>query len=395
MESLHQKRLNTILYSNPFGIEELSPIDEIGKNRGEFLKKQWNFLYNLVTDSDSKYNSEGWMLDTKQRRCGKHVHPIIKLEVAIKMREASGCDWHYKYRPEHFIFNEFCMVLSKKAFRIINNEQSKKKTRNQRNVTKSNKDMEVLEIPISSYNPNYTNHLIAREIAFGPDCDPAVKGVSLWFHINEEDVSVCTPQQAKRFRWKKGMKHNKSESVNDNDEKGEKSAFDLTSGPESFPMIRPQDPDAYNLVTEILKHRLSVLRAERLSNMKDRFESLKSLEVSKKFLEERFISLHRSWGEWSWPTNVGRNSVNRNTPVPPVDAMYQIDTEKSHHKGAKINDLLECRKDNKVNYTVGSSVKRLWESFVTTIPDENTVSTSDLTSTILVEAHVEIDSTRY
>lgn len=387
MEAIHQKRLNTILYNNPFGIEALVPPQASSTNTRSSISHQWRLLYNLATDANLKPNTEGWMTDNKHlRRSLRLIDPIVKLQIAIRMREETTSDWLYKYRPQHFIYGEFCMVLTKPAFRIASRDGTKRKMRNHRTANKVGGDVEVVEIPLSAYNPDMLSHVVAREIAFGPDCDPSVRGVSLWFHIDEEDVTVCTPQQAKRFRWKKGIKPNKNEldatDQNRAVNAGQKpSAFDSQAQLESFPMLRPQDPDAYDLVTDILKHRLAVLRAERICSMKERFESLKHLESKKCDLQLRFEHMQRTWTSWAWPVNIGREFVDRRTPVPAVDGFYKINDPKicSGNEAATSiliqNTGIVDDPDNSDNIGVqrGTIIPRIWTSFVATISPESLV----------------------
>ena len=77
-----------------------------------------------------------------------------------------------------------CMILQKKAFKLH----------------KETGEAEL--IPISKYNAKNTKHVIVREIAFGPDADPTVRGVALWFNMPDNKIVDCDPDVAKRYRWK-------------------------------------------------------------------------------------------------------------------------------------------------------------------------------------------------
>jgi hypothetical protein len=325
VDSLHQKRLHTILYDNPFG------------DRFSF-GNSWSDLYKLICCIDYS-KKDGWIDKRRQRGLG----PIYKLQIALKLRATP--DWQYKYRPQHIVHNELCMVLQKRAFRIGNT-------------------MEAVEIPLSSYNIRLPSHVLVREIAFGPDSDPAVRGVSLWFNISEDEVQICTPQQAKRFRWKRTVKGSSSK---DQESQTDTSVFQKL---DSFPMIRPDDKYAFNLATDIMKHRLSVLQTERLSSMSDRFEALKKLEAQKKLLKERFENQKRSWVDWAWPVNVGRKKVDKRTPVPPVDVKYSLESPKANAMKAQIegyDDMSEQDSNDDESgerLILGSAVYRVWESFL-------------------------------
>jgi hypothetical protein len=321
VDCLHQKRQNSLIYRNPFG----SQLCLSGNSA-------FSDLYRLICRIDYSQVEEGWI--DKRRRGG--LGPISKLHIALQLR--GDADWQYKYRPQHIIHDELCMVLQKRAFQI-------------------GKDMEAREISLSTYNPRVASHVLVREVAFGPDSDPTVRGVSLWFNIGEDEVQLCTPQQAKRFRWKRGLKNNK-------DEQNYSSIFETV---DSFPMIRPDDKDAFDLATDIMEHRCAVMQTERLTSMRNRFEALKKLEVQKKALQERFENQKKSWAAWAWPINVGRGEkVNKNTPVPPVDSHYVL--ERTEEK-----ETLE-KEDSNEEECVGSAVTGIWESFLSVQSGDSEVS---------------------
>lgn len=325
-----------------------------------------------------KSSIDGWMVEGKhRRRSGIHVHPIVKLQVAIKMREVLASEWQYTYLPKHCIYGEYCMVVASRSFRVVNcDTQRKKKSQIRRSGSKiscqTGEDLKVFENPIPSNKPQSSNQFIAREIAFGPDCAPNVKSAAIWFHIDDSDIAVCSSQQAKRYRMKKGTVSgnievkSKTQDSQALDVGVEQSVFDFPSKFDSFPMIHPQDPDAHELITDILKHRLSVLRAERISILKERFDLLKILEVKKAELRERFIHIQRSWVSWAWPINVGREKVNKDTLLPPVDVLYTMQTvndEKQVHISPSVNVMQRN--------VLGGAVVKLWQSFMSTLSHRN------------------------
>lgn len=317
VESLYQKRLNEIIYGTPFG------------DSFDLEKDGWDQLYKVVCSScDSK---KGWV--DSRRRSG--IHPIYKLQIALAMRGDSN--WFFKYSPQHVIHDELCMVLQKSAFRITPN-------------------MEAIQIPPQTYNSQNSNHIIVHELAFGPDSEPSVRGVALWFNISEGDVLECTAQQAKRFRFKRTLK--KDEKV--------ASVFDSL---ENFSMIRPRDSQSFDLATAIIKHQLSVLQAERISNMKDRYDSLKELKEQENFLLENFENLRRHWFAWGWPINKGREHVDKTTEVPSVDGEYVMP------------DSLETMPPGEEEtLSLGSEVQRIWVSFL----EENFESTDPVSDPFLL-----------
>lgn len=180
-----------------------------------------------------------------------------------------------------------------------------------------------------------------RELAFGPDSDPTVRGVALYFNIAESDVAQCTPQQAKRFRWKKGLSREPANTTT--------SVFDTR---ECFTMIRPYDREAFDLATCILRHRWETAHAERLTALNERFEAINKLEEEKELLKNTFLAHKRNWINWYWPISNGRQIIDDDTPVPPVDTEYlpMIDQD------AIVDKAKEAVK--------GSAIQPLWDSFV-------------------------------
>jgi hypothetical protein len=168
--------------------------------------------------------------------------------------------------------------------------------------------------------------------------------VALFFNISEADVIECTPQQAKRFRWKRNSGAPEANT--------KISVFDTR---ECFAMIRPYDRDAFELATDILKHRLETVKAERLTVLNERFEVIKILQKEKDVLRESFLAHKRSWINWCWPISAGRQTIDDDTRVPPVDAEYApiIDCEAMVDQAAHETEVVK-----------GSAIQPIWESFV-------------------------------
>lgn len=305
VEALHQKRLHAIHYNNPFG--DLFHID----------LDAWEDLYKLICN-----------IPTTPRRRRNALAEHHKVAIALQMR--GPANFSYKFRPQHIIYDELCMVLQKRAFRLT--------------------EKGVVEIPLNVYkSKRFSNQVVVREIAFGPDSDPTVRGVSLWFDIDDKDVTVCTPQQAKRYRWKKGFKNNNGNSImsprSPSPFKPKSSAFDIK---DCFVMVRALDKDAYTLSTKILSHHLGVLRSERIANLSDRWEARSALQAESDELKESFESLKKHWQAWTWPINEGRTKVDEQTPVPPIDGKYTV-------------AAASADKDGDGGIPV---VQHIWESFV-------------------------------
>lgn len=306
VEALHQKRLHAIHYNNPFG--DLFHVDV----------DDWEDIYKLLCN-----------IPTGNRRRKSNLAEHHKVDIALQMR--GSAEWHYKFRPQHFIYDELCMVLQKRAFRLT--------------------EKRAIEIPLNVYHTKrYSNQVVVREIAFGPDCDSSVRGVSLFFDVSDKDVTVCTPQQAKRYRWKKGVKNtavsprSSPSPRSPSPFKPKTSTFD---GKECFVMIRPIEKEAFDLSTKILQHHLGVLKSDKIVNLCDRYEARTALSLQCAALKETFDGLKASWKTWAWPTSEGRGKVDESTPVPPVDGLYK-----------PTETLFADEKDE------APKVQRIWDSFV-------------------------------
>jgi hypothetical protein len=331
VDALHQKRLYSTLHNNPFGAL-FSP----GKD-------SFQDLCNLVCNT--KKNSSGGMRQIGAKK--KNKVPLLeehhKLSIALQMR--GGTNFQFKFRPQHIIFEELCMVLQKRAFRL--------------------NDGDAVEIPLSIYNSRSAKDILVREIAFGPDCDTTVRGVGLWFGIAETDVTVCTPQQAKRYRWKRGgnAKNSKKKDSWSSSNAFRSSTFSKFESRESFAMIRPAERDAYGLSTAIMDHRLEVLKADRIRDMCERAILLDRLEIKRGALEEYFKGLDSSWTNWSWPVNDGRAQVDATTAVPPVDGEYKPVVSISGEVESAKKSNMQTKCSGKEKPVAPSPVDSIWKNF--------------------------------
>ena len=323
VDALYQKTQHEIHCGTPFGEQFLPEVDS------------WNELYKRVSniyykDNNVPKNNKSWIDNTRRT---PSLPAILKLQIAAEMRCDAG--FFYKYRPQHIIHGELCMVLQKRAFRIAG-----KKT----NQTLS---------PIShrQYNPRSHTDIMVHELAFGPDGDSTARPISLWFNLHNKEIVACTEVQAKRFRWKRGLKNAKETR---------RSPFDHL---DNFQMIRPSEKDAFDLSTDILHNRLRMLQAEKIVNLKERSEMLSLVRHEKDQLQQRFDALLRHWLEWGWPVTKGRVKADKNTPVPRIDGKYELPIDGL----ARVDEDTEwtpCELADDTNKIVmGKETHCVWESF--------------------------------
>lgn len=294
----------------------------------------WNELYKRIgniyfSNKDARagkkaVNNKAWV-DSK--RPNSTLSHIVKLQIALDMRGPS--DFSFKYRPQHIIHGELCMILQKRYFRISGTGSKQR----------------VYPISKKQYNDRSLKDIFVLELAFGPDSDSTARSVALWFNIPDKAIEEVALQQAKRFRWKRGLKNSKEKM---------RSPFDHL---DHFQMVRPHNKDAYDLATDILRNRLNVLQAENIVNLKDRSEQLARVRHEKDKLQERFEALLRHWIEFGWPVNQGRAKVDKHTPVPPVDGKYELPLTEETTEIASGDDAVVW----------GEKTHRIWDSFTLTL----------------------------
>lgn len=294
--------MHVINYGNPFGDQFSLELDD------------WPDLYKTICNVTS---------NTRRRRSS--LSETHKLSIALQMRGEHPK--MYKFRPQHKISDNVCMVLQKRAFRL-------------------DKSGHAVPLSFDEFHPKDSQHVLVRELAFGPDSDRSVRSVALWFNIPESEVEEWTPQQAKRYRYKK-----KATPVSELADL-KPSTFD---GRECFVMIRPHDSDAFQFATEILQHRFKSLQAERLAPMSERSEALAQLRNEKNLLREKFNNHRRHWAKWAWPMTMGRQVVDEDTPIPQVEREYR---PKVDH-----NDSIRFEYGDSPSITHGSAVLSLWDTF--------------------------------
>ena len=148
------------------------------------------------------------------------------------------------------------------------------------------------------------------------------------------------------------------------------SLFD-SGGIESFVVIRPHDAMAFRLVTDIMKLRLSTFKRERMSNMKERYETQQKLKKQEERLKERFDNQRRSWLHWAWPVNCDRDYVDDATPVPSVEGPYLLKVKGGSDK--KNSESVDENKDPALDVDsieLGKNIHAVWDSFVGNISEE-------------------------
>lgn len=133
--------------------------------------------------------------------CNYRLTESQKLQITLAMRhEFKDLDNIYKYQPTHKILNEICMLIQTKAFDVSpsNGHHSSNNSSEEYKSLDNGANDTIKTIPVEQFDPINPNHVIVREIAFGPLCSPNDRPLALWFNILDRDVQVCTAKERLR-----------------------------------------------------------------------------------------------------------------------------------------------------------------------------------------------------
>mmetsp|Transcript_31586 Transcript_31586/g.38372 ORF Transcript_31586/g.38372 Transcript_31586/m.38372 type:complete len:984 (-) Transcript_31586:357-3308(-) len=285
--------------------------------------ESWRELYSFICKSnhcDIAGQPQNKIFGSSDKEFG-YIFEMYQISIALDMREKKLAQ-NYAFYPTHIICGELCMVLQKGAYQIVTEIKSG-----------NHKCSKIEKIEIGSVDDEDTrkNTIIAHEIAFGSVGDPGVRPISIFFNVPKSEITLCTPQQAKR--------HKRSRHRLQKNRQGEKTYLQVPLSKENpttkleliiglpFYNYQPIDDDMFNFVTDALKLRLLSLELENSLNMtfKQHEISAEKIRQEDKRLQMSFESQRRFWVTWSWPVKTGRGYVNEETTVPPVDGVYDFD----------------------------------------------------------------------
>jgi len=335
------------------------------------INESWEHFYSYVCNLKSEDASTGDAQDSQSRSL-YDLSEANMLQIVLKMRERKAGQ-SYTYSPTHSFCGELCMVLQTRFFRSISIQPNGENIDRLEEVLQPNSDN------VSTQSPQpYSKHIKIHEVAFGPVGDPSARSVSLWFDIPKSDIVPCTRQQAKhqkRSRHRLKSPRLKSPRIQENILSPDSSQNDRNVEHNGsiriafFHHYQPRDDATFQLITEILTHRLQDLMC-----MSGQFDILTTISI-KNLLESEdqrlraiFLSLNRFWMTWSWPFKTLKERIDNNTDVPPIDGNYDflIDTSKNFHSETffGIDDV------NKADL-IPSTLKLLpafsWKSFIINI----------------------------
>ena len=348
-------------------------------NATDISSNDWEKFYSRITNKDRIVTPRTARNNSTSPNANHNCTEHHRLQVAIAMRHPYEATSVYNYQPSHKILNEICMLIQTKTFVI----------------QKSNH--KVMEIPKCEYDSANQNHIIVREIAFGPLCSPSDRPLALWFDIPDDDVEECTPKEILRLKRTERKLADKKKQLllvkadnatggsnkqlppriphstptrstsrkstmtyaqimsNKNNVKSPpaatfsvtRSSFDDTGSDfqQEFLLYCPKDEAAYQFVTETLQHRVNAL---------DPTNDTQDIALKYSVLERKHASLMRHFGLFHWPVNKARSVVTKHTPIPKIDTRYEVPIIS---EDGKEEDMVMDKEKNEIFHS-------LWTSFL-------------------------------
>jgi len=355
--NLHHQLANTVSHGTPFA--ELIPKDvlqqsrpaEEGDDSTEAVPESkrltdWKQFYEGICSG--KEANKGTATGTgsagrKDSRPPSDLSERQRLEIALKMRGTVKTDRH-KYCPNHEMMKETCMVLQTRAFRV---EEGKPAIEAPPGFAGA---------PTRDGRGDESKIVVVREVAFGNDADPSVRGVALWFGVPSSEVisRVGTLRTNEERRNARTSHEAKTAAVIDK--------YLRTTANKPFYLVRPRDEDAFNLTTSILVHRLQTLQAVEMKTCKVQRDKCMSLNTGEGRIRSSFESLCRHWASGAWDATTGRPAkVEEETPRPRVDERY-YQTKPKPTCASITGRPIDSQKSGEGHKTKMTS--HVWDSFV-------------------------------
>ncbi len=268
----------------------------------------WTHFYDFICNT--KNNSLDVPFNTNKHTL-QELSEEHKLEIVLKMRQLRTGQ-EYAYIPTHLFCGDLCMILQEKKFQLLSIIESNDKGFS----TVLEETTGECCVPVGSLE------FKVHEIAFGPVGDPTVRPPSIWFDIPKDDLTPCTPQQAKhhkRSRHRIKKTPNKISPHQADSQAAEKfKSIRITP----FYHYQPHDHVTFDLITSILVHRLKMVKF--LSGKFDDtlHEIGPLLDTERSDLKRKFLNLLQFWVLCSWPEELLREPIHDDTDVPPVNGKY-------------------------------------------------------------------------
>eukprot|EP00550_Attheya_septentrionalis_P011756 CAMPEP_0198303878 /NCGR_PEP_ID=MMETSP1449-20131203/57113_1 /TAXON_ID=420275 /ORGANISM="Attheya septentrionalis, Strain CCMP2084" /LENGTH=887 /DNA_ID=CAMNT_0044006385 /DNA_START=658 /DNA_END=3321 /DNA_ORIENTATION=- len=346
------------------------------------IREAWAHFYSFVcsTETDPKRSRNDIHQDdfAATRRTALNgivnsVHPkylseFHQLWIALVLRRTRAAQ-SYLYAPTHTFMGELCMVLESRMFQIEGDNEGLA------SALEFGKLHEIKYNTAQSHSRLHSSSsiiIVVHSIAFGPVGDPSVPGVALWFNIPDGDLVQCTVAEAKkskrshhRLRKKARSSPIRSSLPNSNDATSPKHLGFKRIESSGIPMLHihePLDDCAFDLVTQILMHRMGILSLE-AGRLGDKPEVIKhGLDMQSRHLKSCFESQRRYWMTWSWPVNP-HGSVGNETDAPPIDGVYICDTNYASFKSELFHGADDGVGEPVLERGTKRTLEYIWKSF--------------------------------
>lgn len=384
IDNLYHQRLSELYSHSP--IYEYVPLTKQTSPKLE-TNLDWRHFYSYICNVNrpihlhlSQANNHGDVLPSLLEPIEPiyDTNQIFHLMIVLDMRK-NKLGQSFTYMPTHILKGELCMIIQSRTYEIIevNNTSS---SLWQLNVHTTDESKTSQQNKKSS-----TQTIHACEVAFGPVYDPSTRAVSIWFDIPPHELTPCTPKEAKnhkrsRHRLKKCTKLRMTRSrdtknrAKDETKALESLAYPIVqeSQPISFIHHQPLDKYAFDLVTDVLKHRLSVLKLYCRKSSHFTQDEINDLKLNHEKLKRYYERLHQFWLQWSWPVNFMEEDINDSTDVIPIDIEYRFaknDAEKFKSNALYRPDV-KTASNPLMNFRSKRVVQYLWDSFLVTMSGE-------------------------
>ena len=337
---------------------------------------EWQDTYALINNLDVLHNKR--IVNVMKKNSIFKITELQRLVMAFLMNDnlkknknvGQGCQKQtfcdYIYNPRHLVYNELCMIIQVKYFRLLKQKEEKLSSSDnfslQSVVIEITKDeYDLRRTPWDKRYPYTPNEVCsAHEIVFSPMGEFSSRP-SIWFDIMPTSITSCSYPQVKKIKRSRQrlIQQAKSKQPNASRDKifslypGSDLAHNLDDSIsldhqtsyhnfESHPhqpffhtKQNPCDETSTQLIRDIMMHHIQTLISRKLTGKQVEIISNK-LSAQANILKNRFLNLKSHFLDWKLPKNRGRElPVDINTPVPRCIDVYRP-PEKQCHSGIQV-----------------------------------------------------------
>jgi hypothetical protein len=309
--------------------------------KNDEMSTEWKDVYALVCNLANLKED----FETKSSFVYKmKLSELHRLSIALYMNGDCSHARGYTYKPRHLIYNELCMVLRTKYFRLLHPH----------NFVELNcvSDRPLLshlvqEITVAEYERSRSlwddneNVVVVHELAFGCAGEEVAR-VSLWFDIdNVTDMSIADVKKFKRQKQRLKSEEKVAPYPGIGSNPTDFRSFSRTSNyfrtscsfenhpHKPFFYARPihNDEIGRDLVSDIMYHRLSVLLHREFRCYSGTDAEVRELISNRdQSLREKYFRVKANIKKWTYPVSKGLECLTKNTLVPKCYSFYEPST---------------------------------------------------------------------